>query len=170
MADGHAGKVSWTAGAARPLDVLRRRFRYPGTEELGADVAAIERGEVRKTVVITRGSFAPFPRRFRPGTAFLMPNRLVIGPSWHSLARRSFAVTWPVRAAGIRQRNPKTDWNLLATGEYGPGGRLAYRGAVVIRCDAGPGFFELAVFRPDAELVLRYIKKLHPDAQTTAHQ
>lgn len=71
--------AKWTAGSARRGDVLRRRLAYPSDDELAADLAAVDRGESRRAVLILRGSYGWFPRRFAGRTLWLLPGSLVVG-------------------------------------------------------------------------------------------
>jgi hypothetical protein len=149
-----------SAGTATPLDVLRRAFRPPSSAALSADISAIDRGEGRTVACLYRGSFGPYPKRFRRKMLDLHPDALIFRPFWSSPARSRFRI-------------PRSDIISAAPGcpdraavLYSPGsGRFDYAAFDVIRCQMAGGNLDLAVPRPDVTLVLHYLNS--PAAAST---
>lgn len=88
----------------------------------------------------------------------LAPEGIVIRPYWFSLNRKVYQMREGAVDAGVRPRDLKTDWNLRATGAYGEDGYASHIGRVVISRRTALGQIEFAVIRPDAPLMLHYLK------------
>lgn len=151
-----------SAGTVGFLDVLRNRFRSPSRAVISADIAAVDRGEARMVSCLFRSLYGAYPRRFRARMLDLTPLGPVVRPYWFSVSRARFPIEEPVASASVRRRNPRTDWNVRATGIYAPGGILAHAGSEVIRCQTSLGILEFAVPRPDVPLVLHYLNGPRP--------
>lgn len=71
------------------------------------------------------------------------------------LRRKRLGVAEQVFDAHVREfSSTREAVQLASTGQYAPGGRLAFAGSVVISCHTPRGVLEFAVRRPDVPLVL----------------
>jgi hypothetical protein len=149
-----------SAGAAYPLDVIRNRFRGPSQSAIAADIAAVDNGTARTVACMFRADYGDYPRRFTQRMLDLLPNGPVVRPFWYSLRRARFRIDEPVVTAFVRSRNPRTDWNVRATGMYSAGARLEWAGFEVISCRTSLGVLEFAVPRPDVPLLVHYLNNV----------
>jgi len=153
IVDGRASRMS--AGTARGF----RLFGKLGPEQLAADLEAVDAGVTLRLSCSVRATYGDYPRGFRTQMLDLGPEGIVVRPYWFSLNRKVYRVREEMVEAAIRPRDIKTDWNLRATGAYGEDGYLSHIGSVVVSCRTGLGQIEFAVIRPDAPLMLHYLKR-----------
>jgi hypothetical protein len=151
-------RPSRSAGTVFPLDLVKNRLRGPSNAATSADIEAVDRGEARTVACMFRGTYGPYPRRFRQQMLDLMPDGPIVRPFWYAIRRSKFRIEDPILSASVRPRNPRTDWKVRATGMYASGSPLEWAGFVVIQCQTSPGVLEFAVPRPDVPLLLHYLK------------
>jgi hypothetical protein len=136
-----------------------RLFGKLGPEQLAADVEAVDAGVTLRLSCAVRATYGDYPRSFRTQMVELTPEGIVVRPYWFSLNRKTYRMREEAFEAAVRPRDAKIDWNLRATGAYGEHGYLSHIGRVVVSCRTGLGQIEFAVVRPDAPLVLHYLKR-----------
>jgi len=142
-----------------PSDLMKHGVRAPSQEAIAADLKTVDANTAIRTSCLFRGTYDGYPRQFTlfPCMADLTPEGILLRPMW--LIGRKFRVTEEIVDAHVRPRNPRTDWNLRATGAYAADGRLSYLGLEVITCRTAGGTIEIAVPRADVPLMLHYISR-----------
>ena len=137
-----------------------RGFRLIGKlskDALAGDIEAVDRNVTLRIVSLFRATYGSYPKRFSQRMLDLSPDGIVVRPYWSDPRRRVFRVAEEIIDARVRPRNPKTDWNIRATGVYAEGGVVSHIGSEVITCRTELGTLEFAVIRPDVPLMLHYI-------------
>lgn len=124
-----------------------------------ADLAAVNADMAVRLACLFRGTYGTYPRRFRSYIIDLSKAGVIVHPTWYSIHRKGFRVAEEIEDARVRPRDPKTDWNVRATGAYSEGGALSYAGFAVVNCRTRMGIIEFAVPRPDVQLMLHYLDR-----------
>ena len=73
-------KVTGSAGTVMPLDLAKDRMRGPSAAAKAADIAAIDRGEIRRVFSSFRGLHGGYPKRFRGYWLDLAPDGMILRP------------------------------------------------------------------------------------------
>jgi hypothetical protein len=150
---GPGGRPRRSAGTSRA-------FRLAGKlaeAALVADLEAVDANVTLRLVCMLRADYGAYPRHFSQRMIDLSPHGIVVRPFWRALRRRAFHVTEEITEARVRARDPRTDWNIRATGAYAAGGAFSNAGMEVIACRTDLGTVEFAVVRPDVPVFLHYI-------------
>jgi hypothetical protein len=153
MARRHNQRPRKSAGTARGFRLIGRLSK----DALADDIEAVDGNVALRIVSLFRATYGDYPKRFSQRILDLSPDGIVVRPYWFALRRTSFLVTEEIIEANVRPRDPKTDWNIRATGAYAEGGALSHIGMEVITCRTDLGSLEFAVIRPDVPLMLHYI-------------
>lgn len=149
----HQQRPRKSAGTARAFRLVGRLSQ----DALADDLEAVGANVTLRLVCLFRATYGSYPKGFSQRTLDLSPDGIVVRPFWYDPRRRVFWVTEEIIEANVRPRNPKTDWNIRATGAYAEGGALSHIGMEVINCRTDLGSIEFAVIRPDVPLMLHYI-------------
>jgi hypothetical protein len=153
MNSNQRSKPRKSAGTARAFRLAGRLSQ----EALADDIEAVGANVTLRLVCLIRATYGSYPRRFSQRMIDLSPDGILILPYWYDPRRRMLRVTEEIIEAHVRPRNPKTDWNIRATGAYAEGGALSHIGMEVITCRTDLGSIEFAIIRPDVPLMLHYI-------------
>lgn len=152
---------SRSAGTFGLVGAIRNALSGPSQQAIQADIAAVDRGEARViSACLFRGLYGAYPRRFRAMKLELLASGLVVSSHWWAIPRRRFVIRESIGSANVRERNPKTDWNVRSGGMYAAGSTFQWSGSDVIICKTSLGVLEFAVPRVDVALVLHFINAL----------
>jgi hypothetical protein len=126
-------------------------------EALASDFEAVDANVTLRIVCLFRATYGDYPKRFTQRMLDLSPDGIAVRPFWYAPRRRIFRVAEDIIEAHVRPRDPKTDWNIRATGAYAEGTALSHIGMEVITCRTDLGTIEFAVIHPDVPLALHYL-------------
>lgn len=126
------------------------------------DIEAVDSGVTVTLVGSYKGNYGKYPKRFMMAYIDLNEDGIVIRPMlFFGQYWRKIPVSERVISARVRPfLNKREAFSVRGGGQYAAGGILEQTGNVAISCTTSGGVLDLAVPRPDVEMVLHYLSRL----------
>ena len=156
---GRRGGSSRSAGTLATFADLAR-LNVPGWRRRreAADLAALDKGEVRTVMCWFRGLYGTYNRKWHIYVLVLTPEEPLLRKSVPFRRQVRIVITESLVSAWLRPPETLREGRRVgASGQYAPGGSLEHVGHQIVCCKTTEGILEFAVRRIDVPLLLQYI-------------